>query len=226
MNTLVKLVLAEKRSFTEPEARKLLASYGLPMQEYKVVAGAREAAAVAAEIGFPVAMKIVSPDIIHKTDAGGVKLGVNTPEDAAAAYTQIVSNARTYKADADIHGVLITPMAKTGLELIIGAVRDAQFGPVVMFGLGGVLVEIFRDVSFRVAPLSRADAAEMLEEIKSAALLKGYRGDAPKDTEAIVQVLLILSQVMEENPEIKEIDLNPVFAYEKGILAVDARVII
>lgn len=226
MNAHIKQALTEKRNLTEPEARDLLSEYGLPLAKYRVATNAQEAVAAAAEIGYPVVLKIVSPDIVHKTDAGGVKVGLASPEAVGAAYEAIVANARNYKEDADIHGVMVTPMAEKGLEVIIGAVRDPQFGPVVMFGLGGVLVEIFRDVSFRVTPLTEADALAMVEEIKSAPLLKGYRGDSPKDTQALVQALLTVSQVMEENPQIKEIDLNPVFVYEKGIVAVDARIIL
>ncbi len=153
-------------------------------------------------------------------------MGIESQEDVIAAFNDLIANAKGYKGDADIHGVMVTSMAETGLEVIIGAVRDPQFGPVVMFGLGGVLVEIFRDVSFRVAPLTEVDALEMVQEIKSAPLLKGYRGDSPKDIQALAQALVTVSQVMEENPQIKEIDLNPVFVYEKGIVAVDARVIL
>lgn len=226
MNALIKAALNRNRSFTEPEARDFLSAYGLPLAGYKVAAHAQEAVAAAEEIGFPVVLKIVSPDILHKTDAGGVKVGINSQEDVIAAFNDIIANAKGYKRDADIHGVMVTSMAETGLEVIIGAVRDAQFGPVVMFGLGGVLVEIFRDVSFRVAPLTEADALEMVQEIKSAPLLKGYRGDSPKDIQALAQALVTVSRVMEENPQIKEIDLNPVFVYEQGIVAVDARVIL
>lgn len=226
MNALIKQALEEKRNFTEPEARELLVKYGLPLSGFRVATDSQEAVAAATDLGFPVVLKIVSPDIVHKTDAGGVEVGLESPEAVRSAYEAIVANARNYKEDADIHGVLVTPMAEKGLEVIIGAVRDPQFGPVVMFGLGGVLVEIFRDVSFRVTPLTEADALAMVEEIKSAPLLKGYRGDLPKDTQALVQALLTVSQVMEENPQIKEIDLNPVFVYEKGIVAVDARIIL
>lgn len=226
MNALIKLALDEKRSFTEPEARDLLSEYGLPLSGYSVATNAQEAVTAATEIGFPVVLKIVSPDIVHKTEAGGVKVGLGTPEDVSTAFDTIIAKAKRYKADADIHGVMVTSMAEAGLEVIIGAVRDPQFGSVVMFGLGGVLVEIFRDVSFRVAPLTKADALKMLDEIKSAPLLKGYRGDTPKDIEALVQALVTVSTVMEENPEIKEIDLNPIFVYERGIVAVDARVIL
>lgn len=226
MNVLIKAASDENRSFTEPEARDFLSAYGLPLAGYKVATHAKEAVVAAAEIGFPVVLKIVSPDILHKTDAGGVKVGIKSQEDVIAAFNDIIANAKGYKRDADIHGVMVTSMAETGLEVIIGAVRDAQFGPVVMFGLGGVLVEIFRDVSFRVAPLTEGDALEMVQEIKSAPLLKGYRGDSPKDIQALAQALVTVSRVMEENPQIKEIDLNPVFVYEKGIVAVDARVIL
>lgn len=226
MNALIKLALSKKRSLTEPEARDLLSEYGLPLAGNIVATNAQEAVTAATEIGFPVVLKIVSPDIVHKTEAGGVKVGLGSPEDVSAAFETIIARAKSYKAHADIHGVMVTPMAEAGLEVIIGALRDPQFGPVVMFGLGGVLVEIFRDVSFRVAPLTRADALGMLDEIKSAPLLKGYRGDTPKDTEALVQALLTVSKVMEENSEIKEIDLNPIFVYGSGMVAVDARVIL
>jgi len=173
-----------------------------------------------------VALKIVSPDILHKTDAGGVKIGLNDAKDIRAAYAEIMQNAGTYAPQADIRGVLVSPMANPGTELIIGTKYDDQFGPIIMFGLGGIMVEVLKDVSFRVLPISLLSAGRMIEEIKAYPVLTGTRNTPPRDKRAIKRLLTTCSEVMEAYPEIREMDLNPVIAYEKGLQVVDVRILL
>ncbi len=180
---------------------------------------------LAHRMGFPVALKIDSPDILHKSDCGGVRLNLQSAQQLRNAFVKIMDDTRQCYPNARISGAVVSPMAAPGLELLIGMNRDPQFGPVIMFGLGGVTVELFRDVSMRLLPLSREDASAMLGEIKSAPLLKGYRGRAGIDENAVVDSLLRLASIAEEHPEIVEIDLNPVIAYSDGVLVVDARII-
>jgi len=171
-------------------------------------------------------MKIVSPDIIHKSDAGGVMLKLNTDAEVKKAFNKIMANAERYNASAVIYGVLVTPMLKDGLEIIIGTKFDDQFGPVIMFGIGGVLVEVLKDVVFRVLPISRRSARHMVNEIRSSKLLDGFRGSLPRDRKAIVKLLLTVSEIIEAYPEIQELDLNPVLVYEEGLSIADARIIL
>jgi acyl-CoA synthetase (NDP forming) len=177
-------------------------------------------------MGFPVALKIASPDIVHKSDSGGVKLSLNRVSEVKAAYKEILEGVREKNSEASIQGVSVQRMAKPGIEVIVGASKDPQFGPVIMFGLGGIFVEVLKDVSFRIIPLGQKDALEMIEELKGYPLLKGYRGKEPADIPALTAIILKISGVMEEHPEIKELEINPVLAYPKGALAVDARVIL
>jgi len=185
-----------------------------------------KAVEAAGKIGYPVAMKIVSPDIIHKSDAGGIKLGLNSKEEVRGAFDEILKNAGNVTTRDKILGTLISPMVPKGQECIIGMIQDRQFGPVIMFGLGGIFVEVLKDVSFRVAPLAREDIDEMVEEIKGYKVLKGIRGERPKDIDAIKDILFKLSEIAVENPEMNEIDLNPVIVHEKGLSIVDSRVIL
>ena len=177
-------------------------------------------------MGFPVALKIASPDVVHKTDAGGVQLGLTTAEQVAKGYDDIIKAIKEAYPEANIQGVSVQQMARTGVEVIIGMSKDAQFGPVIMFGLGGILVEILKDVSFRIVPLTGRDAREMIKEIKGHPLLEGYRGQEPVDIANLEELILKVSDFVEQHPEIDEIDLNPVFAYSDGAVAVDARVIL
>ena len=174
----------------------------------------------------PVALKIVSPQITHKTDVGGVKLNLNSPEEVAAAFDEIVAAARKAAPDATIEGVSVQQMARPGTEIIVGVSTDPQFGPVLMFGLGGVLVEVLKDVSFRIIPIVARDARQMIHEIKGFPLLEGYRGQDPADLAALESLLLRVSDFVEQHPEVSELDLNPVFAYKDGALAVDARIVL
>ena len=186
---------------------------------------AREAVAAAREIGLPVVMKISSPDILHKSDVGGVRVGVATELEVVGAFTAIIESARRKLPEADISGVLVQEMIRGGRETILGMTRDAQFGPMIMFGLGGIYVEVLKDVSFRIAPLTRRDAEEMVGEIRSVKLLRGVRGQPPADFDALVEGLLRLSQLVTDFPEIVEMDLNPLAVFPKGggTVAMDAR---
>jgi acetyltransferase len=171
-------------------------------------------------------MKIVSKDILHKTEAGGVKLTLRREDTMRKAFREIIEGARAYTADAEIEGVLVVPMARKGVEVIIGVSHDSIFGPVMMFGLGGVFVEILQDVVFRAIPLTRADGFEMLDAIKAKKILEGVRGAKPVDREALVDLLMKISALVQAHPEITEIDLNPVFAHDDGYTVVDARMIL
>jgi len=167
-----------------------------------------------------------SPDIVHKSDSGGVKLGVANATQVGKAYSEIMSVIKQKYPNAAIQGLAIQRMAPPGLEVIVGMSKDVQFGPVLMFGLGGILVEVLKDVSFRIVPLTRRDAAEMIREIKGYPLLEGYRGQEPADISALEELIVKVSQFVDQNPEMKELDLNPIFAYRDRAIAVDARIIL
>jgi acetyl-CoA synthetase (ADP-forming) len=210
----------------EPEAKTVLSSYGCTVTKEKVAVSAGEAVAFAGELGFPVVAKIVSPEIIHKTDAKCVKVNLNNPEKVKGAYQELMANARAYDPKARIEGVLLYHMISGGEEVIIGLATDATFGKVIMFGLGGIWVEVMKDVSFRVVPLSREDARDMVEEIKGYPLLTGIRGKSAKDIDALCDLLVKVSKLAQANEEIAEMDLNPVFVMDKGAIIVDARIIL
>ena len=215
-----------KGLLSEVEAKDWLKKAGIPVVETRLAVTQARAVAESREMGFPVAMKIVSPDISHKSDSGGVKLNLANPTQVARAYREMLSSISQRLPQASIQGVSIQKMAPPGIEIIIGMTKDAQFGPVLMFGLGGILVEVLKDVSFRLVPLTARDAEEMVQEIKGFALLKGFRGQDPASLPAIEECLLKVSQFVEENPNIKELDLNPLMAYKNGVLAVDARIVL
>ncbi len=215
------------RDLFEFEARSLLRSYGVDVPRELIVRDEAGIAEALAEFGdTPLAMKVVSKDILHKSDAGGVRLNVCGEDGLREARARILASCRDYKADAEIEGVLVTPMARKGTEVIIGVSRDPMFGPVLMFGLGGIFVEILKDVAFRAIPLSRDDARSMVEQIKARKILEGARGEAAVDKEALVELLLKVSAIVDAHPEIAELDLNPVIAYDNGYAVVDARVIV
>lgn len=226
MHNLIERAKAEKRSLLETEAKKLLKEYGIPVPNFKLIKSEEEITGLAKEINFPIAMKIVSPDIIHKSDAGGVKLKIKDEKEAKLAYQGIISKTRKYNKEAQIFGVITYSMIPKKIEIIIGMMKDPHFGPVIMFGLGGIFVEILKDISFRILPLEERDAREMITEIKGYEILKGVRGEGPKDIKAMKNLLLKISQLALENPEISEIDLNPVFVFEKGLQVIDARMIL
>ncbi|MBI2954727.1 MAG: acetate--CoA ligase family protein [Chloroflexi bacterium] len=208
------------------EAREVVEAYGLHTPRSALARSTDEAVALATEIGFPVAMKIVSPDILHKSDVGGVRLGIKSPEEARAADIAIVGNARKYAPGAQIWGVAIQEMVRPGKETIIGVSYDAQFGHLLAFGLGGIYVEVLKDIAFRVAPITPKDADEMIREIRSYLLLKGVRREKPSDIQAIVDGLLRVSQLVTDFPEIIEMDINPLMVHEEGqgATAVDVRI--
>lgn len=207
----------------EPEAKELCREYGLPVGEWAVARSAEEAVIEGGRIGYPLAVKIVSPDVVHKSDVGGVELNVGEGG-VRDAFERMrgIAEARGFRFE----GVLLERMAQPGVETIVGAKRDPQFGPVLMFGLGGIFVEVFKDVSFRVAPITSMDAEEMVSELKAYPLLKGIRGRKPSDIGSLIDLLLKVSRMVVENSSIRELDLNPVMAYEKGCRVVDARVIL
>lgn len=217
----------EKRSLlTEIESKELLKAARIPVVETRLATSKKEAIELAAKLGFPVVLKIVSPDVVHKSDAGGVRLSIQNATQAGRAYTEILANIKKHYPRAKIVGVTVQKMAKQGIEVIIGMTKDAQFGPVIMFGLGGILVEVLKDVSFRIVPMTKRDASEMITEIKGYPILKGYRGQDPADIPYLEDLIVKVSEFVDKNPEIKELDLNPVFAYKDGALAVDARIIL
>lgn len=226
-NEILKLAKKENRTqLTEIESKEWLKEAGIPVVEAKLARTKKEAMALSKSLGFPVVLKIVSPDIIHKSDSGGVKLNLKNATQVGNAYSDILSSIKKNYPTAKIHGVSVQKMARPGIEIIIGMTKDAQFGPVLMFGLGGVLVEVLKDVAFRIVPLAKRDAREMIREIKGYPLLEGYRGQEPADIEFLENLILKVSDFVEKNPEIKELDLNPIFAYKNGAVAVDARVIL
>jgi acyl-CoA synthetase (NDP forming) len=200
--------------------------YGIPVTRFRLAKSEAEAVKFAEEMGYPVVLKIVSPDIIHKSDVGGVTLNLKNAKEVRKAYKQIMENVKKHKKDAEIVGVLVQEMAPPSTEVIVGAIKDPQFGHALMFGLGGVFVEVLKDVTFRIVPISEEEAREMIGEVKAYPLLRGYRGMPPADIEAIVQILLKTSRLVSEHPEIKELDLNPIMVYEKGAKTVDARIIL
>ena len=226
-NKIIEKARAEGRTLlTEIEAKELLKTAGVSVVETRLAVSRAQAIEISQQVGFPVALKISSADVIHKTDAGGVKLGLKTAAQVGKAYDDIMKAITKAFPQAKIEGVSVQAMAKPGVEVIIGMSKDAQFGPVLMFGLGGSFVEILKDVSFRIVPLQKRDAAEMIREIKGFPLLQGFRGAQPVDTDNLENILLTVSEFVEKTPEIKELDLNPIFAYKDGAVAVDARVIL
>ncbi len=218
---------SEGRKFLlEHEAKTVCKEYGIPITELKIAKSAEEAAKFSEQIGYPTVLKIISPDVLHKFDVGGVVLNVTSQEEAKNAYNEIIENVKAHKPNAKINGILIQEMAPCATEVIVGAIKDAQFGPTLMFGLGGTFVEVMKDVSFRIAPITEEEAREMISEIKAYPILQGCRGQPPRDIDAITKILLNTSKLVMDHPDIKELDLNPVMVYEKGAKTVDARIIL
>jgi acetyltransferase len=219
---------AQGQALTESAGKQLLALYGIPVTPERLVTGAAEAAQAAQEIGFPVAMKIVSPQITHKTEAGGVALHVARADEARAAFERLMHNARHYNAQAELHGVLVQKMVQGGRETIVGMTSDPQFGPGIVFGLGGIFVEMLQDAVVRVPPLAASEARKMIDALKGAALLKGVRGQKPADLNAIVDVLCKFSQLcLDLRGVVQEIDINPLLVLDagQGARAVDCLVV-
>ena len=211
---------------TEFESKRILKQAGISVVETKLAKTQKEAVSISQKIGFPVALKIASPDVVHKTDSGGVKLSINSVAEVKKAYDEILKKVKRQYPDADIHGVSVQKMIQPGTEVIVGTSKDPQFGPVIMFGLGGIFVELLKDVSFRVIPVEQRDAQEMIKEIKGYPLLQGYRGKEPANISVLVEIILKISKWIEENPQIKELELNPLVAYRDKAVAVDARIIL
>ncbi|MFW9786813.1 MAG: acetate--CoA ligase family protein [Candidatus Thorarchaeota archaeon] len=224
----------EGRTFVlEHEAKDIMKTYGIPIPAYETASTPDEAVEKSKSIGFPVVLKILSKDILHKSDAGGVKLNLKNEDEVRRAFDDIMENAKKYGQEKGIdvdlsRGVFISDFADMGTEIIVGVTKDPQFGHALMAGLGGIFVEVLRDVSFRLIPFSEVDAREMLTELKAYKILEGVRGEGPRDIDALVKVMLAVSKMIEENPEIIELDCNPTFVYEKGkgAIVVDARILI
>jgi len=216
----------DRTTLTEIESKELLKEAGIPVTDTRLARTEKEAISLSKEIGFPVVLKIVSPDVLHKTDSGGVKLSLRNAYQVRNAYHEILSSIRKSFPQANILGVSVQKMARQGVEVIIGMTKDPQFGPVLMFGLGGILVELLEDVSFRIIPLNRIDARDMISEIKGYPLLEGYRGQEGVSISTLQNIIMVTSEFVDHTPEIRELDLNPIFAHKDGAIAVDARIIL
>ncbi|HUW44442.1 MAG TPA: acetate--CoA ligase family protein [Dehalococcoidia bacterium] len=219
-------MIKSQNLLNEVKSKELLKKAGIPVVEAKLAQSKKEAISISKEMGFPVVLKISSPDVIHKSDSGGVKLGLANATQVGKAYNEIISSVKQAYPEAQIEGVSVQPMAPSGVEVIVGMSKDPQFGPVLMFGLGGILVEVLKDVSFRIVPVTERDAREMIREIKGYPVLEGYRGQKPASIPALEKLIVKVSQFVEKNPQIKELDLNPIFAYPDKAIAVDARIIL
>ena len=215
-----------RTSLSAPEAKRVCDAYGIEVPQEGLATSADEAVSLAEDIGYPVVLKIVSPDILHKTEAKGVLVGLDTADEVSSGYDTIIENANAYKADANITGVQVQRMLPEGQEVLIGAISDPSFGPVVTFGLGGILVEVLRDVTFRLAPTKADDALAMVDGIKTAEVLRGVRGRPGVDRQALAEMIQRVSELVTDFPEITEVDLNPVLAQEDGAIAVDARFVV
>jgi acyl-CoA synthetase (NDP forming) len=231
---IFKTALDEGRTFVlEHEAKDIMKAYGIPIPAYDTAVTADEAVEKCKATGYPVVLKILSKDVLHKSDAGGVKINLKTDDEVRKAFNEIMDNAKNYGKEKGIdvdlsRGVFISDFADMGTEIIVGVTKDPQFGHALMVGLGGIFVEVLKDVSFRLIPFTENDAKEMLEELKAYKILEGIRGEPPRDVDSLVKVMLAVSKMITENPEITELDCNPTFVYEKGkgALVVDARILI
>jgi len=227
VRSIIEKVKSEGRtSLTAPEGKLVCDAYGIPVPQEGVAKSAAEAAKLAAGMGFPVVLKIVSPEILHKTEAGGVLVGIKSAADAEQGFATIMANAKKYNDKATLAGVQVQQMLQGGQEVIIGAVTDPSFGKLVAFGLGGILVEVLKDATFRLAPATKDDALSMLDSIAAAEMLKGVRGAAGVNREALATMIQRVSKLVSDFPEISELDLNPVFATDKNATAADVRIVI
>ncbi|MFO8010217.1 MAG: acetate--CoA ligase family protein [Dehalococcoidia bacterium] len=217
----------ENRSvLNEIESKQIISEAGIPVIESVLATTKAEAVKISRQTGFPVALKVISPDVVHKSDSGGVMLNLQNTTQVGKAYSAIMKSVNSSSPGARIEGVSVQKMARPGVEVIMGISRDPQFGPVLMFGLGGVFVEVLEDVSFRIVPLQQRDARQMIREIKGFPLLNGYRGQEPVDISFLESILLRLSGFVEKTPHLSELDLNPVFAYSDGAVVADARIVL
>lgn len=226
---IINLVQNEgRRELLELEGKQVLAAWGIPVNRTELAKNSEEAVRIAREVHYPLVIKIASPNILHKSEAKGVKVGIASELELRQAFNEVVNNARAYSPNANILGVTIQEYLPPAREVVVGGLQDPSFGATVMFGLGGVWVEVLEDVSFRLAPLSAEDAREMIQEIKGYPVLAGTRGAPPADVDALVNIIQKVGQLMHEFPEIAELDINPVFAFQsgKGAVAADARIVL
>ncbi len=224
MRSPVKDAIREGRKILfEPEAKSLLSEMGVPVPPYRVVKDVEDAQSVADKMGYPVALKVISVDIIHKTDAGGVCTDIESPEALRKAWMEMVLGVAHKKPGARIDGFMVEKMVKRGVEVIVGTIRDEQFGPVVMFGTGGIATELFKDVSYRLAPVNFETAQAMIKEPKGSVLLNGYRGAPPCDIESLAHTIVKVSEILCEIEELEGFEVNPLMVYEHGVMAVDAK---
>ncbi|MEM2006122.1 MAG: acetate--CoA ligase family protein [Sulfolobales archaeon] len=217
-----------RNKLLEHEAYEFLKTYDIPVPKFGLAVSADEAVELAEKIGYPVVLKIVSPDIVHKSDVGGVKVNISSESEVRKWFDTITLNVRSKAPTARVVGILIQEMVPQDLEVIVGSTRDPVFGSIVMFGLGGIFVEVLKDVSLRITPITEYDAEEMIREIKAASILQGYRGMPPRDKKAIVDLIIKVGKLMDEVPEVTDIDLNPVMVFPegKGAKVADARILI
>ncbi|MHC4181921.1 MAG: acetate--CoA ligase family protein [Planctomycetota bacterium] len=224
---IVEKILASGRKIALPdESLEIVKLFGIDVPDCALVKTAREAIEASRTIGFPVVLKIVSSDVLHKSDVGGIVVGVESKEEVEKSYNGIMDNLAKNIPDACIKGILVQKQARQATEVIIGGIRDEQFGPAVMFGLGGVFVELFKDVAFRIAPVTETEALEMMKEIKGYPILSGYRGMKKLNISRIAKTIVTISELISNVGQIKEVELNPLLVYEKSVVAVDARIIL
>ncbi len=224
---IVEKILASGRKIALPdESLEIVKLFGIDAPDYALVKTAGEAVEVSKKIGFPLVLKIASPDALHKSDMGGVAMDLKNVQEVERSYNKIIDNLKRNVPNARIAGVLIQKQMPEATHLIVGGLYDEQFGPAVMFGLGGVFVELFKDVSFRIAPITETEALEMVKEIKAYPVLSGYRGAKMLDITQLTQTIVNISELISNINAIKEVELNPLFVYEKDVSAVDARIIL
>ena len=216
----------ERKTLLPDEAMDVIKASGISTPDYALTKTAKEALTAAKSVGFPVVLKIVSPDILHKSDVGGVIVGVEDEKEIGRNYDDIMNSLIKKVPDADIMGILVEKQMPKTTEVIVGGIRDEQFGATVMFGLGGIFVELFKDVAFRIAPVTEKEALEMIMEIKGYSILNGYRGSERLDIQQLARTVVTVSELISDIDEIKEVELNPLFVYTEGVTAVDARIII
>lgn len=216
----------ERHLLLESEAMALMAMIGISVPTFQLATSIEEAQKIADALGYPIVLKVVSPDIIHKSDVGGVKLGIADSHQISEKFKEIQESIKEKAPNARFSGIIVHKMVPSSTEVVIGGVRDRQFGPAVMFGLGGIFVELLKDTSFRIAPVTKDDALEMVQEIRGYPLLDGYRGSPKLDVEAILDAIVRISELIEAIKEIDQIDLNPIMVYQSGLVAVSARIIL
>ncbi len=222
---LSKAKLGEQTFLGYEESRNVLKAIGIPFNKTKLATSEEEAVAISEEIGFPVVFKVVSPDISHKTEIGGVKVGIRTPDEARATYNSIMDSVKRHVPNARVEGIMVEEQI-SGSELFVGVTTDPQFGPMIAFGIGGIFVELYKDVTFRLIPIGVSDAYEMLQEIRGKRIYEGYRGRPRADPKELVKVLLAVSKFICDHPEVREMDINPLMVTHKGVMAIDARIIV